>query len=791
MSLGESSGFAKASAAMRRRRVEHLKSIEGKLIVVSNRLPVSITEEEDGSFSCRMSSGGLVAGLAGLRKTFDFVWVGWPGLHAEGERRRKIEAVLRGQGCLPVWLPETIMNAYYNGYCNAVLWPLFHYISFNEGNQTSPKERQEYWEAYQEANRYFAAVLTELCSEDDTVWVHDYHLMLLPRLLRAALSTIRIGFFLHIPFPSSEIYRMLPERSEILQGVLATNLMGFHTFSYARHFMSCCMRLLGLQTDLSGVSLPDGHFCHAGAFPIGIEPQKFMDAQLQTDTQAKIAELKKQFHGKKIILGVDRLDYIKGIPHKIQAFELFLDTHPEMRGKVVLLQIGVPSREDVEEYQKLSSHVNEMVGRINSKYGTVSFAPIHYINQSVPMSELTALYTLADVLLVTSLRDGMNLVSYEYIACQQERHGVLILSEFTGAAMSLGSALRVNPWDIGAIAQNIYDALNYEAEERKQRHKLLLQYVLANTSSSWGTKFMRNLFGAIDFKVTPDSPSIFGMSPIMPFNDIKGLYQCSSRRVLFLDYDGTLISFKSHPNLAIPPQELTDLLLKLSEDPRNFLCLISGRKREVLEKWFPSQSIGLAAEHGYQFRIPGTSKFENLYNFQENSWKDTVADLFRYYESLTPGSYMEEKHSSLTWHYRSAEPGFGEFQAKEVLNSLSESVSSYPVDIIQGAMNIEVRHTGMGKGVAVSRVLNTLTSAMSDTKLQLPKKLDFEGKVDFVLAVGDDRTDEEMFQALDESRSLIAHTVTCTVGNKSTSAEYHLPSCEQVLSFLRSLTEDA
>lgn len=373
---------------------------------------------------------------------------------------------------------------------DSILWPLFHYhpgeITFDEAA----------WVAYQEVNRLFAKTVIKDVQDGDLIWVHDYHLMLLPQMLREMMGqsrkNVRIGFFLHTPFPSSEIYRILPVREQLLTGLLDCDLIGFHTYDYARHFLSSCSRILDTPTTPNGVEWK-GNLVTVGVFPIGIDPEKFFDGLKKESVQQRIATLRRKFDGVKLIVGVDRLDYIKGVPQKLHALEVFLTEHPEWIGKVVLVQVAVPSRQDVEEYQNLRAVVNELVGRINGKFGTIEFMPIHFLHQSVTFDELTALYAVSDACLVSSTRDGMNLVSYEYIATQEENHGVMILSEFTGAAQSLNGSLIVNPWNTEELANAIHDAVTMSPEQRRSNYKKLEHYVVNYTSAWWGKTFVAAL----------------------------------------------------------------------------------------------------------------------------------------------------------------------------------------------------------------------------------------------------------------------------------------------------------
>ncbi|KAI0029342.1 glycosyltransferase family 20 protein [Vararia minispora EC-137] len=498
------------------------------LVVVSNRLPITISKDAQGEYHFKMSSGGLVSALSGTKKSMTFTWIGWPGFYIPPKDREVVDRRLMEEySCQAVYLDDDIAEKHYNGFSNSILWPLFHYhpgeMNFDEDN----------WLAYRQANLAFADAVRQQLRPNSMVWVQDYHLMLLPMLLRGLVTDVaqtgeytaqelakitdgldidgdaygvgkkpipgvKIGFFLHTPFPSSEIYRILPVRREILLGVLYCDLIGFHTYDYARHFLSSCTRILSLPTMPNGVEF-EGRLVHVGTFPIGIDPTSFTDNLEKESVKKRIAALEQRFNGVKVIVGVDRLDYIKGVPQKLHALELFLTQHPEWIGKVVLAQLAVPSRQDVEEYQNLRATVNELVGRINGRFGTVEFMPIHFMHKSLPFDELCALYAVSDVCLVTSTRDGMNLVSYEYIACQQSRQGVMILSEFAGAAQSLNGSIVVNPWDSQQVADAIHEAVTMAPEQRAENHKKLFKYVNKYSAAFWGTSFVREML-----RIRPD-----------------------------------------------------------------------------------------------------------------------------------------------------------------------------------------------------------------------------------------------------------------------------------------------
>lgn len=471
---------------------EETKPAPGNIIVVSNRLPVTISKNSQGQYEYKFSSGGLVTALQGLAKKSTFQWYGWPGLEIPDEEKPVVKKdLLEKFNAIPIFLSDEIADLHYNGFSNSILWPLFHYhpgeINFDENA----------WLAYNEANATFADEICKNLQDNDLVWVHDYHLMLLPEMLRdhvkkMGLKNIKLGWFLHTPFPSSEIYRILPVRQEILKGVLSCDLIGFHTYDYARHFLSSIQRVLNVNTLPNGVEY-NGRFVNVGAFPIGIDVDNFKEGLKKEAVKKRIKALEETFKGCKIMVGVDRLDYIKGVPQKLHAMEVFLHEHPEWIGKVVLVQLAIPSRGDVEEYQYLRSVVNELVGRINGQFGTIEFVPIHFMHKSIPFEELISLYAVSDACIVSSTRDGMNLVSYEYIACQEQKKGTLILSEFTGAAQSLNGALIINPWNTDELSDAINEALTLPEEKKAANWEKLYRYISKYTAAFWGENFVHEL----------------------------------------------------------------------------------------------------------------------------------------------------------------------------------------------------------------------------------------------------------------------------------------------------------
>eukprot|EP00854_Cymbomonas_tetramitiformis_P000752 gene752-1225_t len=714
----------------------------------------------DRKWNLTKSAGGLVSALLGIHSSYETTWVGWPGVFADpGPERDALTEALKEHNCAPVYLDEDVVELYYNGYCNNVLWPLFHYVPLPlEARLAETKNLQTQWSAYCDANQQFAQCVIEHYEPGDIVWCHDYHVLLLPRILKEQIPSMKVGWFLHTPFPSSEIYRALPRREEILRGVLKSDLIGFHTYDYARHFVSACTRILGLEGTPEGVE-DAGTVTRVAAFPIGIDPEIFTSA-LETDVvKSHIAQLKQTFNGRKVMLGVDRLDMIKGIPQKLLAFEMFLDEHPEWREKVILVQIAVPSRTHVPEYQRLASLVHEMVGRINGRFGTVGSVPIHHLDRSLSFLELCALYALTDVALVTPVRDGMNLVSYEVVACQSKNAGVLVLSEFAGAAQSLGAgAVLVNPWNVSDLSSAIEEALTMSDTERRERHRQNFMHVTIHTAQQWADTFVSELNdthveAALRTMRTP---------PQLQSREIVNAFHQSKQRLIILGYNATLTTAVEAPRrpkrhfdqikalTRVNPKALASLQ-KLAEDPDTMVIIFSGSARDRLEGAFGDLPIWLAAENGVFIRPPPNpeerySEWTKTKDFSNLDWIESVQLVFDYFCERTPRSFVETRETSLVWNYKYADPEFGRIQARDLLQHLvTGPISSAPVDVIQGSKSVEVRPVGVSKGMAMDRMLTLAAQQRANGTEEVPL-------VDFVMCIGHFLgRDEDIFTYFEEA----------------------------------------
>lgn len=687
-----------------------------RTIIVSNRLPTKVQRTAEG-LTFQPSEGGLATGLGSIYRADSNVWVGWPGLFVDDPTEQQhIAEQLRADSMAPVFLSETEIRDFYEGFSNSTLWPTFHYFS-----QYATYE-EAHWAAYVAVNQKFCDALLELAGPDDTIWVHDYQLLLLPQMLRRARPKATIGFFLHIPFPSYELMRVLPWAAELLEGMLGADLLGFHTFYYMRHFLSAVSNILGLPNQNGQIETPS-RLVLVDAFPMGIDYERYATAAVSEAAQAHVQTYREALRGVRLVLSIDRLDYTKGIPQRLQAFEELLKRHGEWHEQVSLLMLVVPSRDQVAQYQALKVEVDELVGRINAQYGTISWTPILYFYRSLPFEELAALYSMADVALVTPVRDGMNLVAKEYIACKADHRGVLILSERAGAAQELSDALLINPTATGKLADVLHQALTMPEEEQISRMSHLQALVRQYDVFAWTELFMNRLAYSKIKQLTLGTESLDAAIQAQLLSD----YQNAPQRLLLLDYGGTLVGFHNNPEQARPDEELLELLRTLTDNSRNRVVIISGRDRTTLEDWLGHLPLDFIAEHGVWLRQAGQDW--RLFQEMRSDWKADFRPLLEQYVSRTAGSFIEEKDYSLVWHYRRADVALGEVRARELLNHLGFMTSNTDLQVLEGNKALEIKTTGITKGTAAMRWLQA-------------------DSPDFVLAIGDDRTDEDMFRAL-------------------------------------------
>lgn len=722
-----------------------------KTIIVSNRLPVKITHSEDG-FDIQPSEGGLATGLAAVHQQGENLWIGWPGLPAEQlEDTDYFTKKLNKLRLAPIYLQEEEIEGFYEGFSNEVLWPIFHYIS------TYANYDLDNWETYKRVNEKFRDVILQHAEPDDTIWVHDYQLLLLPGLLREALPDSTIAYFQHIPFPSQELFRLIPWRRELLQGMLGADLLGFHTFDDVRHFISSATRIIGVYNRTSQLEV-DGRAVFAEPFPMGTDSQRFSDLVGSPDVKIRVNELKENYDAQTVMLSIDRLDYSKGILQRLSALELLLTENPRFHKRIVLYMVVVPSRDTVPEYQRLKEEIDRLVGNINAKFGTFDWYPIAYFYHSYPATEIAALYATADICLVTPLRDGMNLVAKEYVSCKNDLSGVLVLSEMAGASHELLDALIVNPNNIHDIATAMLTALDMSEAEKTRRMEALRSVVFKFNVYHWADLFLDRLHEITTLQRLNKSRLVGDKIE----RSIVGQYRLATNRLLLLDYDGTLVGFQNDVEKAYPDNDLYELLDRLIDDPHNQVVIISGRKHETLEAWFGDRNIGLIAEHGVWTKSIGADW--QLRSGLSCSWKPEVKSLMDTYANRTPGAFVEEKSYSLAWHFRRVPKGLGVLRATELAESLRDFSSTYGLQLLEGNKVIEIRHAEVNKGRATRDILD-------------------REEYDFILAVGDDTTDEDTFAALPPD------AFTIKVGTDLSRARFYIKNRSKVRNLLEQLAD--
>ncbi len=720
-----------------------------KLFIVSNRLPVRVKIPTHGPLELERSEGGLATGLASLDSQYEKRWIGWPGVNPKKKTTEtEIKRLLAEYHYHPVFLTTAQYKNYYEGYSNSTLWPLCHYF------YPYQQQKSKFLDAYREVNALFCEKVLQQVDDDSMVWVQDYQLMLLPQMLRARKPNLRIGYFHHIPFPSYELLRVIPERKELLCGLLGADLIAFHTHDYMRHFISAVEHSLHKEFSINELILDD-RAIHVEALPMGINYGLYQKACTTKAVKESIATVSRELAGKKVILSVDRLDYSKGLVHRLVGFESFLQQHPEYHGKVVLEMIVVPSRDKVEKYAEIKHKIDERISIINGKYADIGWTPIRYYYHSFSFNDLVAMYALADIALVTPLRDGMNLVAKEYIATKRQQKGVLILSELAGAAVELNDAIIITPNAPDEIANAIYTALEMPDEEQQRRMASMQAKISVQTVEKWASDFIDE-WQKVQYRnrmlrnknLTADKTKT-----------ICQQYASAAKRLIMLDYDGTLVGFKKKAMEAFPTPEVIDTLTALCQDEKNTVVINSGRDHDTLDEWLGYiDRLMLVAEHGACYRENG----QWVDNVRSVDWNPSILKLIQTFVIKTPGSWLEKKATSLAWHYREVDSWMGLLRSRQLSESLYALCSAEGLQILNGNKVIEIKPNEYSKGMELERMLT---------------KHDY----DFILVIGDDVTDESMF------RSVPPNGLSIKVGAISTDARLCINQQCEVLPFLNQL----
>ncbi|XP_058193212.1 probable alpha,alpha-trehalose-phosphate synthase [UDP-forming] 9 isoform X2 [Rhododendron vialii] len=775
-------------------------------IIVANMLPLHAQRDVETAKWCfSWDEDSLLLQLKdGLSLETEVVYVGSLKVEVDVSEQEEIaQKLLENFNCVPTFVPHELHEKFYHGFCKQQLWPLFHYMLPMCSDHGDRFDRL-LWQAYVSVNKIFADKVMEVINpEEDYVWVNDYHFMVLPTFLRKRYYRVKLGFFLHSPFPSSEIYRTLPVRDEILRGLLNCDLIGFHTFDYARHFLSCCSRMLGLNYESKRGYIGLDYFgrtVYIKILPVGIHMGRLQSVLNLSSTAVRVREIQEQFKGKKVILGIDDMDIFKGISLKLLAFEQLLQRYPDLQGELVLIQIVNPARSSGKDVQEAKRETYLTSGRINNMYGSPGYQPVILIDRPVARYEKTAYYGLAECCIVSAVRDGMNLVPYKYIVCRQgspsmdkamgiktdsPRTSMLVVSEFIGCSPSLSGAIRVNPWDIDSVAEAMNLAITMPDSEKRLRHEKHYRYVSSHDVAYWARSFVQDLERAckdhyskrcwgiglgLGFRVVSLSPNFRKLS----IDHIVSTYKRTNRRAIFLDYDGTIVPQSSIVKSLSP--DVVAVLNVLCNDPKNTVFIVSGRGRSSLIEWLaPCERLGIAAEHGFFIKWSKNTDWESSPLTAHLEWKQIVEPVMKSYREATDGSNIEIKESALVWHHQDADPDFGSCQAKELLDHLESVLSNEPAVVNRGHHIVEVKPQGVSKGLVAEKVISTMVKNGEPP--------------DFLMCIGDDRSDEDMFESISSTVSCPSFPVApeifaCTVGKKPSKAKYYLDDSADVVRLL-------
>jgi trehalose 6-phosphate synthase/phosphatase len=719
-----------------------------QVIIVSNRLPVSV-KKVDGVLEFSESIGGLATGLSAYLRGRRNKWIGWPGIASDElteDDKKAIIAELAKQDCYPVFLTQKQLDDFYSNYSNRILWPLFHNLPAH------PEGREQGWRAYRNVNKLFTDAVLALSQPNSTVWVHDYQLMLVPEQLRVERPRAHIGFFLHIPFPAPEVYQELKEAKSLLKGVLGADLVGFHTTGYVDNFLENCQQL-ERHTVVRDQVILEGRTVRITDFPMGIDYDKYARATRKREVKAALRKYKRRYRGQRVIVAVDRLDPTKGLLERLQAYRDFLEASPNLHGKVVFAMVAAPSRTDVKEYKELKKQLDKLASQINKRFGSPSWQPLDYMNQAMPFEEITALYQVADIAFIAPLRDGMNLVAKEYVATKRKR-GVLILSETAGAAQELTEALLVDPSLPNTLVAALNQAVTMPKRELRRRLKAMQHQLEGRTVHHWANSFIKTL----EKPIYIHSPLTRTLNSDRQ-RELVAAYRANTKRLILLDYDGVLAALTSNYKKAAPSASILNILAKLGKDPENEVVIVSGRTQENLDEWFDNLPISLVAEHGALIKSPDGTWHKT--RSRSGSWKRLIRPIMEKYALRTPGAVIEEKASSLVWHYRQSPPYEAQKYTVILRRVLQSIVRDYDLAVYSGNKILEVKDPSVSKAETVQRWLKRSHN--------------------FVLAIGDDYTDEDMFAALPD----MAYTIK--VGRGRTHAKYRLKSADEVKALLQKL----
>ncbi|KAL1635695.1 Trehalose-6-P synthase/phosphatase complex subunit [Diplodia intermedia] len=697
----------------------------------------------------------------------DVFWVGTVGFPTDalndGKKDEIHEKLESEYDALAVWVDDNDFDGHYAHYCKTILWPVFHYQIPDHPKSKAYEDHS--WIYYEHVNQAFADKIVKSYKRGDIIWIHDYHLLLVPGMVRKKLPDAQIGFFMHTAFPSSEVFRCLAVRKQLLEGMLGANLVAFQSREYAHHFLQTCSRILVVEATNDGVQL-ENRFVNVAWLPIGIDPKGLEAAREDPSVKEWIQVMQERYKGKQLIVARDKLDAVRGVRQKLLAFELFLNKYPEYREKVVMIQVATSTTENSE----LAMTVSDIVTRIESTHSTLAHQPLVFLRQDISFSQYLALLSVADALMITSLREGMNLTAHEYIACQdgkasEKKCGPLILSEFTGSASIFnGHELSVNPWDYQKCAEAIKTALEMDPDEKERRYTRLRNVVMHHTGEYWCTTLTKTLARVHEEHFMRDTMSI----PRLSVHQLCERYKGSERRIFILDYEGTLASYGSPTSIIMTsPQRVIDALNEILMDDKNIVYVMSGRTPEELERLFSRvPGLGIIAENGCfvrEFGKEGWTAFADTSKVDE--WKDSVKGILQYYLERVEGSWLEERHCSLFFHYDKADDfDAAATQAGECATHINDVCESAHVHAVPIDKSILIEPLDWSKGSAATHIFNKLHKNNLDKGASSP--------ADFLLVAGDDREDEVIFRWANKlaTTGVIRDVTTVSVGTRNTEA---------------------
>ncbi|CAJ2501254.1 Uu.00g041070.m01.CDS01 [Anthostomella pinea] len=700
--------------------------------------------------------------------TGEYTWVGTLGMPTDAlqgtQQKQDIDDRLATEfNMYPVFCSDKDFDGHYLHFCKQILWPVFHYQI--PDNPKSKAYEDHSWKFYVNLNQAFADRIIKNWKRGDTIWVHDYHLLLVPGMVRKKLPDAKIGLFLHVAFPSSEVFRCLAVRDEILEGMLGANLIGFQIPEYSRHFLQTCSRLLAVEANSEGVQLED-RFVNVMSHAIGIDPTNLDLYRQDAEVMKWIDIMRDRYKDKKIIVARDKLDHVRGVRQKLLSYELFLNKNPSWRDKVVLIQVALSTSEKSD----LDAAVGDIVTRVNSSWANLAYSPVVYLKQDIPYPQYLALLTIADALMITSQREGMNLTSHEFVVCQdgshcESKHGSLILSEFTGTASLFGGKeLSINPWSYRQCAEAIEKAITMPDDEKASRWSSLREVVGHHTGSHWFTGFLSQLDRIYDEQHRHDQTSV----PRLNLSTLGQQYSNSQRRLFLLDLEGTLIPF-GPMNALIPmnPQRTLGVLNDLVYDSRNTVFVMSARRPDELDRLFRLvPNLGLIAENGCFVKHVGRSSWTEIADRQKVSvWKESVKSILQYYLERTPGSEIEDRNCSLIFHYKNAEDyAMAERQASDWTSHINESCDKQRVHATQLDDSVVVEPIDWTKETAAGQIYEEMVKYGSGASSN--------GAPDFLMVIGDGREDEKVFKWANQlnTEGKVKQAVTVSLGSRNTEA---------------------